>query len=184
MPAVFQRNEGRRNIQVSNADGDIVITQWICFLGNSEVVARAGEATNEPEYVVSLYLESDYSQRPSSPMPCWFMELLNANGHAYHTLAEAARSLDDPAAFAEVERYRRHYDKKLELEAECRALAADIELKREHIEASRFRMEAYQLHNKLANLENRRDIQDRNGFRPVRRQNSRRFRNPGPGGPA
>ena len=54
---------------------------------------------------MSLYLESDYSQRPSSPMPCWFMELLNANGHAYHTLAEAACSLDDPAAFAEVKRY-------------------------------------------------------------------------------
>ena len=105
MPAAFQRNEGQRNIQVSNADGDVVVTRWIRFLGNGEVVARAGEAANEPEYVVSLYLESDYSQRPSSPMPCWFMELLNANGHAYHTLAEAARSLDDPAAFAEVERY-------------------------------------------------------------------------------
>ena len=117
-------------------------------------------------------------------MPCWFLELLNANGHAYHTLAEAARGLDNPAAFTEVKQYRRHYDTKLELEAECRALAADIELERERIEASRFRMEAYQLHDKLANLENRHDIQDREGFRPVRRQNSRRFRTTGPGGPA
>ena len=183
MPAAFQRNEGWRNIQVSNTDGDIVVARWIHFLGNGEVVARAGEAVDEPEYVVSLYLESDYSQRPSSPMPSWFLDLLNANGHPYHTLAEAAHSLDDPAAFAEVERYRRHYDKKLELEAECRALAADIKLERERIEAARFRMEAYQLHDKLTNLENRHDIQDRDNFRPIRRQNSRRFRNTGPGGP-
>jgi hypothetical protein len=31
-------------------------------------------------------------------------------GGGYHTLAEAAHALDDPAAFAEVEHYHRHHE--------------------------------------------------------------------------
>jgi hypothetical protein len=49
------------DIQVTNLDGDNVNAKWIRFLGNGEVLARAGEREDEPEYVVSLYLESDYS---------------------------------------------------------------------------------------------------------------------------
>src|SRR5216683_742820 len=67
-------------------------------MGNGEVVARAGESANEPEYVVSLYLPSDYSQRPTASLPHWFLELLQARGGAYHTLAEAACGLERLAA--------------------------------------------------------------------------------------
>ncbi len=78
MPANYEHNGGRVDIQVSSH-------------------------SNEPEYVVSLYLPSDYSQRPTASLPHWFLELLQARGGAYHTLAEAARGLEHPAAFAEVE---------------------------------------------------------------------------------
>src|SRR5216683_1851910 len=59
MPAGFERNGGRVDIQVSSHGGENVIARWIRLMGNGEVVARAGERANEPEYVVSLYLPSD-----------------------------------------------------------------------------------------------------------------------------
>src|SRR6266851_7060382 len=102
MPPDFECNGGRVDIQVSSHGGENIIAKWIQVIGNGEVVARAGEHANEPEYVDYLYLPSDYSQRPTASLPHWFIKLLQASGGAYHTLAEAARSLDHPTAFAEV----------------------------------------------------------------------------------
>ena len=65
--------------------------------------------------MVSLYLPSDYSQQPTASLPHWFVELLQARGGAYHTLAEAAHSLEHPAAFAKVERYSHHHQRCAEL---------------------------------------------------------------------
>ncbi len=62
MPPNYEQNGGRVDIQVSSHGRENVITRWIRLMGNGEVVARAGESANEPEYVVSLYLPSDYSQ--------------------------------------------------------------------------------------------------------------------------
>ncbi len=62
MPPDFEHNGRRVNIQVSSHSGENVITKWIQVMGNSEVVAQAGEHVNKPEYMVSLYLSSDYSQ--------------------------------------------------------------------------------------------------------------------------
>ena len=42
-------------------------------------------------------------------MPIWFDKLLQAKGGEYHTLAGAARALDNPAAFAKVEQYHCHH---------------------------------------------------------------------------
>src|SRR6266851_1073027 len=61
MPAGYERNGGRVDIQVSSHGRENIIAWWIQVMGNGEVVARAGERANEPEYVVSLYLPSDYS---------------------------------------------------------------------------------------------------------------------------
>src|SRR6266851_3556837 len=127
MPASFERNGGRVDIQVSSHGSENVIARWIRLMGNGEVVARAGKRADEPEYVVSLYLPSDYSTRPTALLPPWFLELLQANGGAYHTLAEAARGLEHPAAFTEVERYRRHHTHRAELEVVRRAIVADID---------------------------------------------------------
>ena len=45
-------------------------------MGNGEVLARVGEHLDKPEYMVSLYLKSDYSCHDLDPMPYWFKELL------------------------------------------------------------------------------------------------------------
>src|SRR5229473_213724 len=55
MPTNYERNGGRVDIQVSSHRGENIVARWIRLLGNGEVVARAGEQADEPEYVVSLY---------------------------------------------------------------------------------------------------------------------------------
>ena len=62
MPPDFKHNGGRVDIQVSSHSGKNIIAKWIRVMGKSKVIAQAGEHVNEPEYVVSLYLPSDYSQ--------------------------------------------------------------------------------------------------------------------------
>src|SRR6266851_1810403 len=186
MPAGFERNGGRVDIQVSSHGGENIIVRWIRLMGNREVVARAGEQANEPEYVVSLYLPSDYSTRPTALLPPWFLELLQASGGAYHTLAEAACGLKHPAAFAEVERYRRHHMHRAELKVARQAIIADIDKEDDALQGIEHRMEAYGLHERLAALEGRMDIRQelpRHHNFVTRRPNSRRHRRGGPGGP-
>src|SRR6266853_1949667 len=158
MPANYQRNGGRVDVQVSSHGGENIVARWIRVLGNGEVLARAGERADEPEYVVSLYLPSDYSTRPTALLPPWFVELLQASGGAYHTLAEAARGLKHPAAFTEVERYRRHHTHRAELEVARRAIIADIDKEDDTLQRIEHRMEAYGIHERLAALNERIDI--------------------------
>ena len=61
MPHEYECNNRRVDTQVPTQDGQIMQAQWIQFLGNGEVLTRAGEDPDEPEYMISLYLKSDYS---------------------------------------------------------------------------------------------------------------------------
>ena len=110
MPPTYKRNNGRVGIQVLSIEGGDVIARWICIAGGGEVVARVGEHQDEAEYMVPLFLPSNYSRQLTDPMPIWFNELLQAKGGGYHTLAKAARALNDPATFTEVEQYYRHHE--------------------------------------------------------------------------
>ena len=87
-------------------------------MGNGEVVTRAGEDVDEPEYIVSLYLHADYSQCPTSSMPPWFIKLLQSHGGPYHTLAEAAHTLENPTAYTKVKRCHRQHKRHVELKTD------------------------------------------------------------------
>src|SRR5713226_6143894 len=52
IPVGFECNGGRVDIQVSSHGGENIIAKWIRLMGNGEVVARASESADEPEYVV------------------------------------------------------------------------------------------------------------------------------------
>ncbi len=186
MPPNYERNRGRVDIQVSSHGGENIIARWIRLMSNGKVITRARESAHEPEYVVSLYLPSDYSQRPTASLPHWFLELLQARGGAYHTLAEAARELEHPTAFTEVERYSCHHMCHAKLKVARRAITADIDKEDDTLQGIEHRMEAYGLHERLTTLEGQMDIRQElpghNNF-VTHCLNSRRHCRGGPGGP-
>ena len=97
-----------------------------------------------------------------------------------------ARSLEHPAAFAEVERYSCHHMRRTELEVARRAITADIDKEDDTLQGIEHRMEAYGLHERLATLKGRMDIRQElpgcSNFITCH-PNSRRHRRGGPGGP-
>ena len=61
MPHDYELNEGRVDTPIPSQQGGSVLPKWVKILGSGEVVARAGEEADEAEYVVPLYLPTDYS---------------------------------------------------------------------------------------------------------------------------
>ena len=56
MPHNYEHNGGQVDTQVPTNNGWNIVTQWVCFLGNGKVLARAGEHPDEPDVkaIVSL----------------------------------------------------------------------------------------------------------------------------------
>jgi hypothetical protein len=106
----FELNNGRVDTQIPSHQGGNVLAKWIKVLGSGEVIARAGEDPDEPEYVVPLHLATDYSPGDVNTMPYWCEELLQSNGAAFFALAMAVRAMDLTAS-AEVKRYHHHHER-------------------------------------------------------------------------
>jgi hypothetical protein len=93
------------------------LEKWVKMLGSGEIVAQAGEDPNEPEYVVLLFLSTDYSPGEINTMPYWCEELLQSNGAPFFTLATVVHAMDLTASI-EVERYHCHHEQHAQLEAD------------------------------------------------------------------
>ena len=132
MPHDFELNNRHVDAQILSQQGGNVLAKWIKILGSGEVVARAGEDPNEPEYVVPLHLSTDYSPGDVDTMLYWCEELLQSNGAAFFTLATTVRALDLTAS-AEVERYHRHHERRAQLEADRRVIITEIEREDEEL---------------------------------------------------
>jgi len=61
-------------------------------------------------------------------------------------MAEAARSLNHPAAYAKVECYRRHHERQVELEVDRQAIIAEIEHEDNTLGGIKSCMEGWGLH--------------------------------------
>ena len=109
MPHDFELNNGRIDAQIPSQQGGNVLAKWIKILGSGEVVERAGEDPDEPEYVVPLHLATDYSPGDVDTMPYWCEELLQSNGAAFFALASTVRALDLTTS-TEVEHYHCHHE--------------------------------------------------------------------------
>jgi hypothetical protein len=112
----FKLNNGCIDAQIPSQQGGNVLARWIKVLGSGEVIVRAGEDPNEPEYVVPLYLSTDYSPGDINTMPYWCKELLQSNGAPFFTLAMTVHALDLTTS-AEVECYHCHHKHRAQLKA-------------------------------------------------------------------
>ena len=110
MPHDFKLNNRHIDAQIPSQQGGNVLAKWIKVLRSGEVVARAGEDPDEPEYVVPLHLSTDYSPEDVNTMPYWCEELLQSNGAPFFTLATMVRTLDFTTS-AEVECYHCHHER-------------------------------------------------------------------------
>ncbi len=111
-------------------------------MGNGEVVARAREHRDKPEYVVSLYLQADYSHCPTTPLAPWFVELLQTRGGPYHTLAEEAPALNNPTTYAKVKQYHHHHERHVELKVDRQAIITKIKQEDDALQGIESHMEA------------------------------------------
>jgi hypothetical protein len=145
MPHDYELNEGCVNTPIPSQQGGSVLPKWIKILGSGEVVARAGEDADEAEYVVPLYLPTDYSRGDIDTMPYWCEELLQSTGTPFFAMAMAVRNIDLTAS-TEVERYQRHHQRRAQLEADRHAIIAEIEREDEELTTIRHRLEGWRLH--------------------------------------
>jgi len=187
-PEGFRENEGNVRYPVPCPNGAKVVPRWIRRVGGGEVEMLAGLTTGEQVYVAPLFMEPDYTDaEPVSGMDLWFVDLLHGPEGGFHTLAEAARGLPDWGAYAEVIRYRRLEEERREYEGELEEISARIRSLQERQDASKHRMEAGRLPQKLANLEGRNNYLRRNPRRgQLAIRGTRRYRAAlaGPGVPA
>jgi hypothetical protein len=126
-------------------------------LGSGEVVARAGEEADEAEYVVPLYLPTDYSRGELDTMPYWCKELLQSTGAPFFTLAMVVYRLDLMAS-AEVKWYQCHHQWHSQLEADRQAIITEIEWEDKELISIHHHLEGWQLHEQVTHLQHQCDI--------------------------
>src|SRR5216683_2775615 len=172
VPDGFEHNEGRVVARVpSGGRGQMVVPTWIRPVGDGTVELLAGREPGEPTYVVELFLRPNYTENPTETAAPWFLGLLVSKDGGYHTLVEEVRHLNNPAATAEVYRYRALEEQRNSLTSELNRISDALASTRDKLDACRHRMEGGQLPTLMRHLE------DRNTFTPRVTQLGRRRRN-------
>jgi hypothetical protein len=145
MPHDFELNNGHIDAQIPLQQAGNVLARWIKVLGSGEVIVQAGEDPDEPEYVVLLYLSTDYSLGDIDTILYWCKELLQSNGAPFFALATTVHALDLTAS-AEVECYHCHHERRAQLEANQHAIISEIEREDKELTSIRHCLEGWWLH--------------------------------------
>jgi hypothetical protein len=133
----------------------MVVPEWIRSVGNGQVELLAGREPGEPTYIVELFLRPDYTETPMDTAAPWFLTLLTGQDGSFHTLVEAARHLDNPAAVAEIYRYCRLEQERAELTTELNRVSDALSAIRDQLDSCQYRLEWAQIPVLLRHLENR-----------------------------
>src|SRR6266853_1236824 len=161
IPDGFERNEGRVVARVpSGGGGQMVVPMWIRPTGDGTVELRAGREPGEPTYIVELFLRPNYTENPTETAAPWFLALLTSKDGGYHMLVKETRRLNNPAATAEVYRYRALEEQRNALTSELNRVSDALASVRNKLDSCRHRMEGGQLPHLMHHLE------DRNSFAP------------------
>src|SRR6266851_9116937 len=149
----------------------MVVPTWIRPVRDGTVELLAGREPGEPTYIVELFLCPDYTENPTDTAAPWFLALLTSKDRGYHTLVEEVHHLNNPAATAEVYRYRTLEEQRNGLTSELNRISDALTSVRDKLNACWHRMEGGQLPTLMRHLE------DRNSFAPRITQLGRRRRN-------
>jgi hypothetical protein len=171
IPDGFECNQGQVATRVPTNGGQMVVPEWIRPVGDGQMELLAGREPGEPTYITDLFLRPNYTENPTETAAPWFLALLTSQDGGFHTLAEEARHLDNPAAVVEIFRYRKLDEERTQLTTELNRISDTLSATRDHLNGCRHRMEWAQLPGLLSHLE------DRNSFQPPIAQLGRRRRN-------
>jgi hypothetical protein len=150
----------------------MVVPEWIRSVGNGQVELLAEREPGEPTYVAELFLRPNYTENTviETAAP-WFLAILTSRDGGFHTLVKEARRLNNPAAIAEIYRYRHLEDKHSKLTCKLNHISDALASVRDQLEGCRFCMEWAQLPLLLRHLE------DWNSFAPSITNINRHCRN-------
>ena len=131
----------------------MVVPEWIRSVGNGQVELLAGREPGEPTYIVELFLCPDYTETSMDTVPPWFLALLTGRDGSFHTLVEAARHLDNPAAVAEIYCYRHLKQERTELTIELNQISDALSAIRDQLDSCQCCLEWAQIPILLQHLE-------------------------------
>jgi hypothetical protein len=155
-PEGYEPNNGRVSTLIPVGEGFSVPAKFVRLRDDGRVLLLPGKEQNEDPYAVDLYLTPDYSSTDvAEPLPCWFQTLLVRPTPAFHTLHRAVADLDDWAASAELEHYRRQDDRLRHLRDKLAIVQAEVHLVEDDMAATRHRIEAARIPSRIPNLEGR-----------------------------
>jgi len=154
VPHGFERNQGQVAATVPTGGGQMVVPEWIRSVGNGQVELLAGREPGEPTYAVKLFLHPDYTETNMDTAALWFLALLTGQDGSFHTLAEAARCLDNLAAVAEIYCYRHLEQERTELTTELNRVSNALSAIRDQLDSCQYRLEWAQIPVLLQHLEN------------------------------
>jgi len=123
----------------------MVVPEWIRSVGNGQVELLAGREPGEPTYVVELFLHPNYTETDTDTAPPWFLALLTGRDGSFHTLVEAARRLNNPAAVAEIYHYRHLEQERTELTTKLNRVSDALASIRDQLDSCRYRLEWAQI---------------------------------------
>jgi hypothetical protein len=101
-PDSFIENKGNICYPLPCDNRARVVPRWIKRVGTGEVEMLAGLVTGEAVYIALLFIDPNYTDTPTFGMDQWFVQLLQGPEAQFHTLAKAACSLPEWAAYAKV----------------------------------------------------------------------------------
>ena len=109
------------------------------------------ELPGEGPYVTDIYASSTrLPNEPSTPLPIWFLQILQGRTAAFDTLQQASFRLDDYGIPADLSRYRNLYNELRHTLLDIDRLQAEQELIREHMDQARCRLESCNIAKRLS----------------------------------
>jgi hypothetical protein len=123
----------------------MVVLEWIRSVGNGQVELLAGREPGEPTYIIKLFLRPNYTETPMDTVAPWFRALLTGQDGSFHTLIEATQCLDNPAAVAELYRYRHLDQEQTELTSELNRVSDALSTLRDQLDSCQCRLEWAQI---------------------------------------
>jgi len=145
-------------------DGLYLPAKWVKQLNDGRITGyTARDGPSDQPFITEPYATPSYNYEDlATPLPFWYMHLLNGPSTKFAALREATAAEDDWGLFGEVLRYRELNDHIILCQNQLHVLEQEIEALRENREMSQFQLEGARAHRRVSHLQ-RMSVQEHGG---------------------